>query len=505
MKKLLSLLLISVLVVGLLAACNTKDQTSATSQSTVSATSAEESGEKVYKANVPDVDYGKAKFKILTTAYSDSPQVTEFGFGEELKDGVVNTAVEERNAKVNDLLNIEIVEELIVDTERFAGGKLNERVSTALQTGQDDFYLVLPSLYNCGALSAAGAIYDLKGFDVLNDLSDPWWDQKFIEDLSIDGKMFFITGDISIDTRNSLTVCFFNKNMFRDNDLDDPYQLVKDKKWTFDHLIQLSKTIRSDLNQDNKIDYQDMFGLGGQNDLAWAMFYGSGERIASKGADGYPELSMYNTRSAKVMDKMLELMTNDDYFVNANKYFGVSSTPSVLISDAFVANRALIYCEGLGAVERLRNMAAGTDFGILPIPLYDEEQTEYQHMINPWSGNAIAIPAYLDATKSEMAATVLQVLGAESKNYITPAYYDRALKKQTASDRESQEMLDIIFSSIGSDMGHIYNWGKLGNQILHMSVENKLTGQFKSLYETYQGAAQQALNETVEAFKNLEY
>ena len=374
-----------------------------------------------------------------------------------------------------------------------------------MNTGQDDFYLVVPSLYNCGALAAKGALRDLNGFDALNDLAEPWWDQKFIDDLSIDGKMFFITGDISIDTRNSLTVCFFNKKMFTDNSLDDPYQLVKEKKWTFDHLIALSKTISSDLNQDNKIDYLDMFGLGGQNDLAWAMFYGSGERIASKGSDGYPELTMYNTRSAMVMEKMLELMTNDNYFVNANKYFGVSNTPSQLISDAFIANRALIYCEALGAVERLREMAADTDFGILPVPLYNEEQTEYQHMVNPWSGSAVAIPAYLDDTRAEMAATVLEVLGAESKNYVTPAYYERALKKQTARDRESQEMLDIIFSSVGADMGHIYNWGRLGNQILHASVDNKLTGQFKSLYETYQSVAQEALNATVDAFKNLDY
>lgn len=503
MKKLLSLLLISVLIVGLLASCGTAGQTSDTSQQDASTTSAEESGDIVYKANVPEVDYKKLKFKILTTAFSE-PTDSEFGYGEELEDGVVNTAIQERNAKVNELLNIEIVEELIVDEVRFAGGKVNDRVRLTMQTGQDDFYLVVPSLYNCGALSAAGTLRDLKSLEVMDDLSAPWWDQNFIEDLTVADKMFFITGDLSIITRNSLTVCFFNKKMFTDNGLDNPYQLVKDNKWTFDKLVEFSKTIKSDDNNDNKIDYTDTFGVGGQNDLAWAMFYGAGERIASMGSDGYPQLTMYNTRSTGVLDKMLELMTNDDYFVNSNDYFSVSPTPSRLLSQAFIENRALIFCEALGIVEDLRQMAVGTDFGILPIPLYDEEQTQYQHMVNPWSGNAVAIPAYLTEEDAEMAAIVLQVLGAESKNFITPAYYDRALKKQTASDRESQEMLDIIFSGVGADMGHIYNWGQLGAKVLHYSVDNKAVGQFRSLYEANQSIAQEALDTTVEAFKNLE-
>ena len=116
----------------------------------------------------------------------------------------------------------------------------------------------------------------------------------------------------------------------------------------------------------------------------------------------------------------------------------------------------------------------------------------------------MAIPRYLSAEDAEFASIVLEVLGAESKNYITPAYYERALKRKAMYDDQSAEMLDIILSTIGADMGHIYNWGELGRYVIHESVLNKLTGQFQSQYDKYEAAAKAALDNTVEAFKNLE-
>jgi hypothetical protein len=39
---------------------------------------------------------------------------------------------------------------------------------------------------------------------------------------------------------------------------------------------------------------------------------------------------------------------------------------------------------------------------------------------------------------------------------VKPAYYDRTLKGKHARDDESQEMLDIIFSTRNYDVGWIY-------------------------------------------------
>ncbi|HBL84026.1 MAG: hypothetical protein A2Y17_05690 [Clostridiales bacterium GWF2_38_85] len=502
MKKIISMLLVIMLLGTILVACKNDNETSnnSTDQSAVSGTESEDSG---YTAEIPDVDYDGIQFKILTTAFSLSKmEYSEFGYGDELEENVINVAVAERNAAVEELLNIEIVEECIEATERFSGGALNDRVLQSMQMGSDDYYLVVPSLYNCAVLAKQNTLYDLMDFEYLHGLEAEWWDQYFVDDIEIDGRLFFATGDIGFQTRNSLTVCFFNKNMFQEFGLEDPYELVNNKTWTFDKLIQWSTKTRVDLDNNNIIDYTDKFGVAGQNDLMWAMFYGSGERLASKDAEGMPQITMYNAHSVNVVEKILELMTNSDYFVNANNYFTVSNTPVDLTRQAFIDERCLIFCEGLGSVEKLRNMAADTDFGILPIPLYDENQENYQHMINPWSGNAVAIPKFLSTDDAEMASVVMEALGAASKNILTPAYYELALKKQKTRDEESQAMLDVIFDTIGCDMGHIYNWGGMG-AMLHKLVDNKLLGQFTSEYQSIEATIKAAMDSTVEIFNEI--
>lgn len=497
MKRLAAIMLVLLLMLSF-AACNNNEESGNTNAS--NSTTSTPEGDQVYRPNIPEgTDFGNQEFIILTTAYDpSSAEMTEFGaMKDELQATVVNEAVWERNNVIEETLNCKITEQLIQSQNRTASGPMVTTIRTYVDGNQPGVYIVSPSLYQAAVLATDGYLLDLMEIDSMNDCSDPWWDKSFVEETSIHDQVKFITGDIGYQGRTSITAVFFNKELARNSDIGDPYALVRQKKWTLDVIIEWSKLISNDDNGDGTIDYRDSFGMGGQNDNMWAFFFSAGERLARKDDTGTPEITIYNERSARVVEKIATLMQNKNYYVNANFLFSVSATPVDLLITAFKEGRSLLFCDALLNVELLRDM--DIDFGILPSPLYDETQEEYASLMNPWSANAFGVPANLDEQSAEDAGLLMQFLGAEGKNKLMPAFFEVAFKGQKVRDDDSAAMLDIIFNNVGCDIGHIYNWGSLGSTVLHQVSESK--GEFTSLCDANVAAAEQALKDTLDAIK----
>lgn len=508
MKKLVCALL-AVLMVFALVACNTTAETSkpdADVSKDVSETSTDESEiEVVYKSEIPEgfEFYKDDEYVVLTTGTNlDNVKTPEFGWNsEELESSVLNDAIATRNLAVEQLTGIKIVEEMIQDSNRMQGGQMVSHVQTQIGGGTADFDLIAPSIYSVAALAKQGYLYDLNSVDNMQ-LESEWWDGFFVEDASIQNKLFFITGDIGTGSRGSLTAVYFNKETINELGLPSPYGLVENKTWTLDTIYEWSQLISSDLNHDEVIDYRDKFGMGGQNDNVWAFFYGSGEKIASKNADGVPIITIdADIRSSNVIDKIANIVTNHSYFINANNFFGAEGedAPAVLLQKAFSEGRSLFFCENLNNVEGLRDM--GFDFGILPTPLFDENQDRYYSLLNCWVSNAFAIPTNLTPDEAALSAVIFNALSAEGKNTVMPAYVETTLKGQRLRDDDSEEMLDIIFDNIGCDIGHIYDFGSLGGRVLH---EIPKGGNFTSLVGANKPAAEAAIDSLMDAFASIE-
>ena len=504
MKKFLAVLLAALMLLALVACGGNTDTSKAESTGdgdTSTDTSSDNSdAETVYKSLIPDgFEFYNDEYIILTTAFSlDNIQVTEFGCEDyEVESSVINDAIANRNLVVEQLTGVKIVERLIQDTGRTASGQMVTHIQTQVNGGSADFDLVAPSLYSVAAVAQQDLLYDLTSLDNMQ-LDSPWWDEFLVNEASIQGKLFFVTGDISTVSRSSLTAVYFNKETVAELELPDPYEMVRNRQWTLDTVLEWSKMISQDLNDDGQIDYRDRFGMGGQNDNAWAFFYGSGEKLASKDGDGNPIITIDTARAYNVADKIAAIMTNSDYFINANNFFnaeGANDAPATLLQKAFSEGRSLFFCENLGNVEGLRDM--GFDFGILPTPLFDENQDRYYSLLNCWVSNAFAITTNLSPDEAELSAVIANALAAEGKNTVMPAYVETTLKGQRLRDDESEEMLDIIFANIGCDIGHIYDFGNLGSKVLHQIPSG---GNFRTLVDTNKPAAEAAIEKLLDSF-----
>ena len=422
--------------------------------------------------------------------------------GDEKMAKVVNDAISTRNHSVEELLNIEIKEQYVFDTKR-KNGEFANKIRLDISAGSGDYHVLTPCIYDGAMLAAEGLLFDLNSDIRYLDMSQPWWDQTFNEELTINDKLYFTVGDIGTTNKSATAALFYNKNLVEKLALENPYDLVREHKWTIDKVTQMAKSISSDDNQDGKIDYNDSMGWSGQLDDMWALFYGSGEKIASIGSDGYPMLTMYNERSTDVIDAMLKLVQDDDHYISANDYWGAEGVawPSLLTIKPFLQGKCLFFSGNISTTNDFADM--DDDFGIVPVPLYDENQEDYHSLINPWVSSCFAVPKNVAVeSDKEFVGIVLEAMAAAGKNMIQPAFYEVALKYQNTRDDDSIEMLDRIFASRGCDIGIIFAWGKLDVEL--QALASAAPGTFTSKYESLKDIAQNQLEETVEFFKENE-
>ena len=95
------------------------------------------------------------------------------------------------------------------------------------------------------------------------DLEDKYWDKDILAQFTVDGKIYGVnTGDV--DT----FFIYYNKTLFEENNIEDPYTLYKNGEWTFDKLREIAKkaTLYEDDNKTVKCHgfatwYREVFVL----------------------------------------------------------------------------------------------------------------------------------------------------------------------------------------------------------------------------------------------------
>ncbi|MCL2773318.1 MAG: hypothetical protein FWD71_08190, partial [Oscillospiraceae bacterium] len=221
---------------------------------------------------------------------------------------------------------------------------------------------------------------------------------------------------------------------------------------------------------------------------------GGGVKFATKNADDIPEITFYSDKTVNIFNKITSILYDKSLFWS---WSATGKTNEV--SQAMFENGQGLFCwNEFHAIPNLRNM--DTDFGILPMPLYDEQQDRYYHVVNPHVAMMLTIP--LSNPDIDKTGTVLQNMGAVSKNILTPAYYDISLKGKYARDDESIVSMDTIFNSLTYDLGYMNNWGGLADFTLQMV--DKYQTDLSSSYDKISGKAQAALDKMVSQYASLQ-
>jgi len=468
MKKYFCLLLALLMAVSCFAACSDDKDTSSKSSDDVTA---DESDSTVYQSMLGDpVDMGGREFYILQRWFGYNKGDTMDFKGEVIWDpseeegqmGNINLAKRKVLSAVEKAYNCTITGEMVQD----GAGPIREEIRTNLESGDHKYDFCFESYYYYPSLLVNDNLVDLKTLGIQFD--KPWWDQNAVADMSVANKLYYACGDINTYDNDGTFVMLFNKDLYKANGGDpaELYAMAKEGTWTFDALAAKVKGFGKDSNGDGKRDEFDTYGLLTELGNLYKHVLAAGEKTVTKNSEDLPEFTFGSERVYNSFNAAVELYKNSNDVLVANiEQYSSKYTPEELytntVINAFKEGRGLFYMTSLIHLPYFRDME--NDFGILPIPKYDSTQPRYYHTMGAHTTSCVFVPNGTRAygEKGQQMGIILDALGAYSKDYLTPEYYERQLKRGDASDKESADMLDLIFGSTTYDLGAVFGsaWG----------------------------------------------
>lgn len=383
-------------------------------------------------------DFNGRTFTMLTRVDSENVLYVEEETGEALNDAVKsrNRAVEERhNVAIKSVPKPNAWD----DREAFLA-----TITSSVLAGDGAFDIVQGYAATIGAGFESGIYLNLNEIKSLR-LDQPWWSEIIRDELTVNGIMYAITGDIAYDLWAATHVIYFNKVLIESYKLDSPYEAVISGKWVYDLYLSMLTGLYSDVNGDSKSGEEDSFGAVYHDSLSFDNFHNAfGVPYTKHNDDGSVSLDIYNEKIIEICEKVydLALKNPDVYFIHE------TSDPILKI---FMNNRSLFLHTTLHLSSQLRAM--DSDFGILPYPKGDEAQDMY-YTASRDNRSMFTIP--IDVADPEFCGFITEALCTLSSSEVIPVYHDIVLKGKTARDEDSQLMLDIIREGIILDFAAEY-------------------------------------------------
>ncbi len=233
MKKITVLLLLMAMLLPMAVSCSDTEISESADTSQINETSVETEPEKYQKAKdlyaaLPSQDLEGIDFMIAAQAATGNSEKEIWV--EELTGDTVNDATYNRNLVVNERYNCSI---------QLNAGDVNAITKQAVTAGDDSLKLAFPNMATASSMAQMGYLVNYLDMPNLN-LSEAWWDQGTLA-MEIAGKVYYMNGDINILDNDVTYIQLFNKQLIIDVGLEEPYQLVREGKWTIDMFSPCAK------------------------------------------------------------------------------------------------------------------------------------------------------------------------------------------------------------------------------------------------------------------------
>lgn len=336
-------------------------------------------------------------------------------------------------------------------------------------------------------------LVDLKSIPELHT-DEIWWDRAVNDSFSINGKLYVATGALQFMPLDSIWALVFNETMLESLNLEFPYQLVRDGKWTLDKFYEYAQQCTS-LNGDDSFswsaDGNAVYGIAGHSSVPGAMFYTSDCRFVEETDDGY-EVNLIDERITDCFEKITKLFDSASGICHVNNATG--DDPKGYIN-MFRNGRTAFLTAGLSVLSEYRDM--DDSIGLLPFPKYDEAQENYTSQAGV-SIQMLAIPVTQKDTSR--AGTILEALTIESYETVLPVYYGVRMEQKGLRNEDSIEMLRLIRDNYGLEFAQVL--GVTNSYISEIaSMVQKQSSNLASLAATNEAAINEKLWELLDSMK----
>ena len=447
--RLFLLLMASVMVLLCFAGCNDNskkpDDTTESQEEETDPQFEESINNGEYTLQLPPLNYGNAPISVL--AWNGWGK-TEFSHQVEEMNGVaIDEAILVRDANLSERVGV------ILDytpIEVTSNGTLLTKFKTFVQQayeGGTPFDIVASYSRSNAICASAGYFMNMSNIkDSFLEIDAPWWNEEITTKSAIGDNYYMITGDASALLVQMTYCVYFNADMLLDRGLESPYDLVKDNAWTYEKMLEMGMYFYEDLNDNNKIDLEDMLPIIGEY-YAWpAFFHGCGINFATKDDDGMIIVDpvLVDEKAIDLYQVIFDSVHLDGSFVGYDQD----------LLGNFLAEKSMFWITQSGTAA---TSFADVEFeyGCVPMPKYDTKQEEYRCTVHN-DMTLFSIMRGVDEARHQMITAVLESWAYEAYTETTPVIFEQIMQYQKSASPEMTEMLGLIRDSGYFDFIRLY-------------------------------------------------
>ena len=456
---------------------------------------------KVYDAPIKDL--GGHEFKFYATKHSSSNLDTHEIFAETYNGEKINDAVYTRNLQMEEKYNCTVAVESVSNSSYIS--KIQDPLLAGdyvadLMFGRVDFH---------GTMMQSNLLVDLASLENM-DLSKAWYDSFSMNKITFENRVFTAIGDAATLDDRTAWIMYFNKELVASYDADlNLYDVVREGKWTVDLMYEISEATVYDMNGDGTWTLgTDRFGYITERTTNWYHVNACNATLSVQNADG--SYSFPDAPKQEIVDVWAGLKN-------------LLASPSREVSWSIAHFKS-----GLGT---FHSCNAGTlmlisdapfEYGVLPMPKFNEEQDKYYTGVegSTFCGYAIPITVGNDPNKdwqkngfesgAEQSAYFLEAFSYYSMIHLTPAFFDQVCLKQAVVDVDSQEMVVKALENKVIDPVVMFNWGDIDKLFVEVGsgTKNNVVGNdeywdtLNSAYESKVSAVRAAMDQFMEGLRN---
>lgn len=458
------------------------------------------------ESSLPAIDLNGEEFVFLSRYVEGltSGELTVEG----LNTNPVNDAVYDRNQLVEAQLHVTIRNEELTSNDDYVTVKTIENL---VSTGYHEYDVIAAPAYTATEYSLKGVFCDLRQSAYL-DFDQPWWSQGVNEALEYKDTQFLVTGSIVLSMYRFAFATVFNKQIFSNNGVPYLYENVKDKTWTLDYQNSIIETLANSNGNVEQTLTGYVYGLVTNDNISADPYWSSCQMtILERDEDGIYTLENFDIAKVEsVVEKVLKLYYGHGNDVYDFKYKTGDSEQNS-IRDMFAGGWAAMATLRIMALESGAMQSMEQEYGVVPMPKYDEAQQEYATLLHD-GFTVLAVPTTASAKNTnrlDAVSALLEAMCSISYTTVRPAYYNVTLRTKLVTDPESSEMMDLIFQNVYIDAGILYTipLSKFHNTFRTLIKENKNTAvsSFKATVKSAEKALKrQILNKLDKLAQNSE-
>lgn len=436
--------------------------------------------------SIPDQTYSGQAFRFLSRPVNN-PVVRYYSeiAVDEMNGEAMNDATYERTQRLEEKWEIDIIS----DTEESVGSTY----TNSYTAGEQNWDVVVPGFVDVINLMQGGYTANIHDIPYI-DLSKPWWDGAVAESMEIGRQLYAVIGSTNTWTDSHTYGVTFNKDLAKDYQVD-PYNMVRESKWTLDNMYSIAQNVTTDLDGNGEWDHHDRYGISGTTYGFNLHMISSGIFLYSKDEDGFPQLNI-TEEFYNAAEKICSIMTSGNYLKATDLTGKVDDIWDKGLRDNFRWGGSLFLVNGIEEIIIFRDL--DTDIGLLPLPKYTETQDRFYHPFSTYWASVMIIPRNSETT--EFTGAMLEAMNADAYYSTSQTYYDVILAGKAMRDPDSVEMLNIIRSSRIMDMELVYNF--LGMSGIYEKVlANKSSDILASSIESAKKVAQKGIERLIKKYQ----